>query len=603
MRHALEVRGIKKKYLKHSSARELSRAVRLPDKEGNRAVWLCITCDASWCAACGCELPFTKSQRDRKNVHTQCRGKQRYEIYKSLLDLEAANRVYTQGKHSFVGKNCKASNIGDTIWANGTGYGGEYIDSRNRFDLTQAAARKEELELDSHVEKQIAFLTSVLKGQSPFLTISICATICWENILPRILQQLVKNDSMLDISDRSKLYLQMVSLLNEMQRHGELHSMLAGWGEEADDDVAADRDNSLIIKLGNIYRQAKVMIQNMPQTDGNHGADVDMSLARELCKCYENLEVVISKQDTVVCEGNNNAASQTAVEAVRTDAKAKQLAPDDQQLSATRYKEALGKMQFRQLCMADERGVYRHHFKDNINGTVANSTCIDKRGVHNQKRMIHLSKEIASLATSLPLEWESSIHLCVDEARVDVLRALIIGPQGTPYQNGLFFFDIFLPPGAKNGFSALDYDVCFYFLDCRSSIATSLFFSLAVLLLRQNLTFVNGFLSHKKENLTCILGFRFLDFENVSLMSPSVTKFRLTVKPSARLSAGTTVCAFPDDWRREGALQSESVRLGKDMPEFAGNVEWAGMDTGKVHATASARVDSEPHFCARSLLQ
>ena len=33
----------------------------------------------------------------------------------------------------------------------------------------------------------------------------------------------------------------------------------------------------------------------------------------------------------------------------------------------------------------------------------------------------------------------------VDETRVDVIKAMIIGPEGTPYENGCFMFDIFLP--------------------------------------------------------------------------------------------------------------------------------------------------------------
>lgn len=33
----------------------------------------------------------------------------------------------------------------------------------------------------------------------------------------------------------------------------------------------------------------------------------------------------------------------------------------------------------------------------------------------------------------------------VDESRVDCVKAMIIGPEGTPYQNGCFIFDIFLP--------------------------------------------------------------------------------------------------------------------------------------------------------------
>ena len=37
------------------------------------------------------------------------------------------------------------------------------------------------------------------------------------------------------------------------------------------------------------------------------------------------------------------------------------------------------------------------------------------------------------------------ILLRVDENRVDCLKAMIIGPEGTPYENGCFIFDLFLP--------------------------------------------------------------------------------------------------------------------------------------------------------------
>ena len=50
----------------------------------------------------------------------------------------------------------------------------------------------------------------------------------------------------------------------------------------------------------------------------------------------------------------------------------------------------------------------------------------------------------APLMTSSHSEG-SSIFVRVDESRCDVLKALIIGPEDTPYANGCFTFDIFLP--------------------------------------------------------------------------------------------------------------------------------------------------------------
>ncbi|KAI0065922.1 hypothetical protein BV25DRAFT_1797993 [Artomyces pyxidatus] len=67
------------------------------------------------------------------------------------------------------------------------------------------------------------------------------------------------------------------------------------------------------------------------------------------------------------------------------------------------------------------------------------------------KRSLAIAKELAVLTTNLPVAWDSSIFLRVDETRVDIIKALIIGPEGTPY-----LFDIFLghnynqsPPNVK----------------------------------------------------------------------------------------------------------------------------------------------------------
>ncbi|KAK0552846.1 hypothetical protein OC845_001514 [Tilletia horrida] len=63
----------------------------------------------------------------------------------------------------------------------------------------------------------------------------------------------------------------------------------------------------------------------------------------------------------------------------------------------------------------------------------------------NSKRTMAIAKELASLQGSLPALWHGSIFLRVDESRIDVLKACVVGPEGSPYESGLFFFDIFLP--------------------------------------------------------------------------------------------------------------------------------------------------------------
>ena len=57
-----------------------------------------------------------------------------------------------------------------------------------------------------------------------------------------------------------------------------------------------------------------------------------------------------------------------------------------------------------------------------------------------------LYKELVSFKQSLPVEYGSSIFVRVCSSRFGLLRALIIGPDETPYANGCFFFDIYVPP-------------------------------------------------------------------------------------------------------------------------------------------------------------
>jgi len=93
---------------------------------------------------------------------------------------------------------------------------------------------------------------------------------------------------------------------------------------------------------------------------------------------------------------------------------------------------------------------YKHKFADKkISGAGAS-------GRNNT-----ISKEIANMTTSLP----DNIFLKVAERRSDVMKVLIIGVQGTPYEGGLFPFDIYLdaqypktPPKMKFTLDKVDED-------------------------------------------------------------------------------------------------------------------------------------------------
>ena len=59
--------------------------------------------------------------------------------------------------------------------------------------------------------------------------------------------------------------------------------------------------------------------------------------------------------------------------------------------------------------------------------------------------MVRLAQEMTALSSSLPNDSYNAIFVRADEERLDVMKALIAGAEGTPYANGLFEYDVYLP--------------------------------------------------------------------------------------------------------------------------------------------------------------
>ena len=69
---------------------------------------------------------------------------------------------------------------------------------------------------------------------------------------------------------------------------------------------------------------------------------------------------------------------------------------------------------------------------------------------HTNQNTKKIMSELVSLGSSLPVHWASSIFVRVSDESINLIKALIIGPEGTPYENGCYEFDIYLPPTYPN---------------------------------------------------------------------------------------------------------------------------------------------------------
>jgi baculoviral IAP repeat-containing protein 6 len=96
--------------------------------------------------------------------------------------------------------------------------------------------------------------------------------------------------------------------------------------------------------------------------------------------------------------------------------------PDEE----TRYKQSLGPIRMEFVSDFSPQ----HTFA----GTLQNPTM----------KTTKLYQELLEYQLSLPVHARSSIVVRVQESRLDLIRVAITGPEGSPYENGVFFFDCFL---------------------------------------------------------------------------------------------------------------------------------------------------------------
>ncbi len=103
-------------------------------------------------------------------------------------------------------------------------------------------------------------------------------------------------------------------------------------------------------------------------------------------------------------------------------------------------------------------------YRNNSNENITNSYCLemkklvidslnftkyfyekDSKSNPSKKCLARIIKEISTYKNCLPIEYDSSIFFRYDKNNVRCIKVLIIGPKDTPYENGTFVFDIYIP--------------------------------------------------------------------------------------------------------------------------------------------------------------
>eukprot|EP00668_Euglena_longa_P005051 GGOE01005926.1.p1 GENE.GGOE01005926.1~~GGOE01005926.1.p1 ORF type:complete len:542 (+),score=189.74 GGOE01005926.1:179-1627(+) len=215
---------------------------------------------------------------------------------------------------------------------------------------------------------------------------------------------LLRNGSLLDVGHRAALYTSLLDLLATLKRHSLLTPLLG----TSPSDTA-----SFLQLLGALDQQSRIFFRSIPQTSQEEEAF--LQIARTIHNVYEMVAESLLSEPT---ERGGHAFTYPA-HAAAADLQAQYVAL------------------FREDCFqqVDLQQKARHHYSQ-----AAQAATPVRRGV--RQRMA----ELAALSGNLPCNWDGSIAVRVDEANSSLLKVMIVGPTDTPYANGCFIFDVFLPP-------------------------------------------------------------------------------------------------------------------------------------------------------------
>ncbi|CAL5221890.1 g4155 [Coccomyxa viridis] len=345
----------------------------------------------------------------------------------------------------------------------GVGYGGGRSDPGQAGMTKKAAseAQKRQDEADAamtHLLSEITVCLSTNSGQA--LPHALCV-MSQQLMLAAALRRLLQNDSLLDIGSRRSLYLELVQLLKHLGTRSELLPVLLrpadfdeaqavaeGPGDSATKAIEEGSAPCCMDALGNLDKQCAVF-QRSAEAMAESADDEDMdalAIALEIASAYEQLQESCATLKRASGTSENPGSSipgqiepQSRFLGLSTssgEGKARNAA-EAQRSIESRYVEVMTPLRFRDHALIQGNDFY---FRKAVGSSKPSGKAWLRRVVQEQ----------SSLATSLPVAWSSSIFLAVDTGNLSALRALILGPDHTPYATGAFIFDIFLPPEYPN---------------------------------------------------------------------------------------------------------------------------------------------------------
>jgi len=289
-------------------------------------------------------------------------------------------------------------------------------------------------------------------GSGPVDPLSDLYAVLEASALVPFLECKLQANSFLEIGRHSQVYRVIIGIIREMAGQSCLVSLLGS---------LPDQKTSLHSLLQGLENQARIMVDRIGKasangsvpkpgkinvgacSEGESGTGSDGQMARDF--------LALSKEVTQALKKTGYLPDINGLGTVRTESpspsSSSSMSPvagpsgigekeKEVQNENNLYEAVMSELQFDSIEF-DKNNKSGHAFIPEFN----------KAGNPSSQIIFRVAQEISSLAApnSLPVTTSSSIFVRSDDEKSTLLKAVITGPEGTPYTGGVYEFDIYFP--------------------------------------------------------------------------------------------------------------------------------------------------------------
>lgn len=258
--------------------------------------------------------------------------------------------------------------------------------------------------------------------------------LCASALVP-VLRALLRQS--LDISEQfPQLFKALVRTVRVLTAQPELASVLG--------HIPGDDDSKSLAQV--VAEHASALLHEDDTMDGVLAAAVKDKLRTtvERAVTVASSEAKCARADVVASAAP--PAGEPEAEATEAIACSKPIAASSAMAAEEAYAAALKPLQFASLNMETAPAAAGGPAK--LNHKYA--SYLTSESTAGSQRAVKLMRELRALRSALPLNTGSSVFLRHDKKRPHVMQVMISGPQDTPYDSGLYLFDVYCPPGYPN---------------------------------------------------------------------------------------------------------------------------------------------------------